>query len=234
MHRSGILIMVLGLALGVTVAFWLSRPGETSQQPDRSTRPPETIEESASVPALKVEAAAATPPAEGQQADFGNGWTLHWQRGETVVSGWQSQKQVWSHELPFAVADVVRGRSENEVRAVSVDALKSALLDLTSGNLQSTSAPVAQKKAGVPGLLAEAKKVHARALAQMKAGDHRATLAECKRLSQLADQLASAKHSKDAFRIWAAAKKIRRAVAPQEILKPIPKEQQPRLEDLEF
>jgi hypothetical protein len=134
--------------------------------------------------------------------------------------------------MPFAVADVVRGK-EDEVRIVSVDALQVRALELASGNVRPTAKPVA-KKGDVPNLLAQAKTVHAQALAKMKAGDGRATLAACDRLGQLANQLSDAKRPNDAFRIWAAAKKLRRAVAPEQVGKTLPKEEQPALEDLEF
>jgi hypothetical protein len=239
MRASGILIMVGGLALGVGLAILLTMPGTSKNRASTGADPvPPTVTD-APVRAPEVEPEKKTvddgPPEESQRTELEGGLAVGWQRGRAGISGWQDQKPIWSQELAFPIADVVKGSAKNEVKVVSVDALQSVMLDVASGAVKGAPAPEGQGGDDpVAGLLAEVKTLHADGLAKMRAGDGKATLAICAKMGELAGKLAEAKRPNEAFRIWAAAKKLRRAVAPELIGKELPKEQQPGPEDLEF
>lgn len=180
------------------------------------------------------DAVPTAPPADGQKIVLVDGLTVHWTRGGKELSAWRKGNRAWSHEFPFAVADVVRGASANELRVGSVDALSCVLVDGVTGKVLDVSAAGQGADPRVAGLLVQVKTVHADGLAKMRVGDKQGALAACDKMGELAGKLAEAKRPNEAFHIWSAAKKLRRAVAPEQIGKEIPKEQQPGPEDLEF
>jgi hypothetical protein len=176
----------------------------------------------------------AAPPADGQKIELADGLEVHWVRGGKEISAWRRGNRVWSRELAFSVADVVRGTSPNELRVGSVDALSHVLLDGLTGKVANMTGARQAGDADVAKLMAQVRTLHADGLARMRAGDGKGVLAACDKMGELANRLAEAKQQNEAFHIWAAAKKLRRAVAPEQIGKEIPKEQQPGPEDLEF
>jgi hypothetical protein len=238
MRASGILIMMGGLALGVGLAVLLTMPGRSKTPAPTGADPIPPTETNVPVPVPDGEPEKTVddgPPEESQRTELEGGLAVSWQRGRAGISGWQDQKPMWSQELGFPVADVVKGSSVNEVKIISVDALQSVVLDVVSGAVKVAPTPEGQEGDDpVPGLLAEVKTLYADGLAKMREGDGKATLAVCEKMSELAGKLAEAKRPNEAFRIWAAAKKLRRSVAPELIGKELPKEQQPGPEDLEF
>jgi len=239
MRGSGILIMVGGLVLGVVLVLMLTSPGERKASAPVSTQTEPVSSEKAKKPdtpkAAAVGKTADEPPGEGQRTVLPDGLGVCWQRGHAEISGWRENNPLWSQELAFPVADVVRGAAPNEVRVVSVDALHTVVLDVVSGAMKGAQAPEEEDVAAdVEGLLAKVKALHLEGLNKMNAGDGKGALAACDKMAELAGKLAEAQRQTEAFKIWAAAKKLRRAVAPEQIGKEIPKEQQPGPEDLEF
>jgi hypothetical protein len=184
-----------------------------------------------STPAAEVD---LPPAAEGQRTELAEGLAVCWQRGRPEISGWREKTPIWSEELAFPIADVVKGSTPNEVKVVSVDALTTLVVDVASGEVKGAPLAAPKEDADIAGLLAQVKALHTEGLDKMRAGDGKATLAICEKMGELAGKLADAKRPNEAFRIWAAAKKLRRSVAPEVIGKELPKEQQPGPEDLEF
>ncbi len=108
--------------------------------PSERTKEPGAAKEAA------PEKTDADEPGEGQRTVLPGGLEICWQRGRPEISGWRENKPLWSQQLAFPVADVVRATAPNEVSVVSVDAIHSVVLDVVSGAIQGARADVGQER----------------------------------------------------------------------------------------
>jgi hypothetical protein len=164
------------------------------------------------------------------------GLEVLWARGGTLLKGRKNEQRAWERELPFAVADLRRGATPQELIATSVDGLTSVRVDAETGETQKLEStgpklqePAVAKEAAE--LLAQGRAARAQALQALRGKDQATALAQTDRLRVLAQRLSELGCQADAFKIWAAEKKLRKALG---VSAPKTPAQEPTEAELEF
>jgi hypothetical protein len=145
------------------------------------------------------------------------GLDVLWARGGPMLKGVRDGQPVWERELNFPVADLRRGASPDELVAASVDGLSSVRLNAENGTVlkvETTTPAAGDPAAAKEGdeLLAKARQARTQALLALRARNKPGFLVQVEQLRACAKRLAELGRQADAFKIWAADKKLRKAL----------------------
>jgi len=189
----------------------LSAPEYPTQSPQKPTLPaPLTAPAPVPKPDEPKDALEYTPFAVRP------GLEVLWARGGPMLKGVRNGQPAWECELNFPVADLRRGASPEELVATSVDGLTSVRLKAEDGVvLKVESAAPAPNDAATAKeaaeVLAKAREARGQALQAFGAKDNAAVLAQAEKLRACAKRLSELGRQADAFKVWAAEKKLRKA-----------------------
>ena len=183
---------------------------EPAQSPPKAPPLPAPLTAPAPKPDEPKDALEYTPFAVRQGLD------VLWARGGPVLKGVRNGQPAWERELNFPVADLRRGASPDELVAASVDGLTSVRLKAEDGTVLKveSAAPAPNDTATAKEaaeVLAKAREARTQALQAFGAKDNAAVFAEAEKLRAYAKRLSELGRQADAFKIWAAEKKLRKA-----------------------
>jgi len=225
-------LLFVSFTLAAVVAFLLlmrARGHRTTAAPPPPAEPaPRPATEPAQGPPKAPPLPAPRPPAPVPKPDepkdaleytpfaVRQGLDVLWARGGPLLKGVRNGQPAWECELNFPVADLRRGASPDELVAASVDGLTSVKLNAENGSVLKveSTAPAPNDPATVKEaaeVLAKAREARAQALQDFGAKDNAAVLAQAEKLRACAKRLSELGRQADAFKVWAAEKRLRKA-----------------------